>query len=124
MLCLGILIPTAATPIRVCFLDGKIHEPGFATYGETASHKAKCCPDCGSQENGNSCCVDVKKLPDAPEPTAPVVLPPLVFSETDFEVTVPPCPVVMVEKAFIRAAPIRGPNPPGMRRALLGIWNI
>lgn len=122
LVCFGVLLPTAASPLRVCFLDGELLEPGFTTYGETASHKLKCCPDCGKE--GDSCCMDVKKLPDAPEAVAPVVLPPVVFSETDFEITVPPCPVVILEEAFIRAAPIRGPDSPGKRRALLGIWNI
>lgn len=124
LVCFGALLPTAASPMRVCFLDHEVLEPGFTTYGETGGHKLKCCPDCGSPENGDSCCMDVKKLPDAPEPTSPVVLPPLVFTETDFVITVPPCPVVIVEEAFSRAAPIRGPDLPGTRRALLGIWNI
>jgi len=110
--------------MRICLLDGEILGPGFATYGETASHKLKCCPDCESQENGDSCCLDVKKLPDAQEPAAPVILPPIVFTENSFEISVPPCPVVMVEQAFLPAAPIRGPDSSGTRRALLGIWNI
>ncbi|MBX3742089.1 MAG: hypothetical protein KF712_13915 [Akkermansiaceae bacterium] len=124
LICFGALLPTAASPMRVCFLDHEVLEPGFATYGETSTHKLKCCPDCGSPQNGDSCCMDVKKLPDAPEAVAPVGLPPVVFSETEFEVTVPPCPVVILEEAFIRSAPIRGPDSPGTRRALLGIWNI
>jgi hypothetical protein len=122
LVCFGALLPTAASPIRVCFLDGEILEPGFTTFGETASHKLKCCPDCGKE--GDSCCMDVKKLPDAPDPVSPVLLPPVVFSEKDFEITVPPYPVVILKEAFIRATPIRGPDSPGTRRALLGIWNI
>lgn len=125
LVCFGILIPTAAAPMRICFADGAILEPGFATYGETASHKVKCCPDCGSGKEGDSCCMDVKKLPDAPQPFSPLaLLPPILFCEREFVFTLPPCPVVDVEELFSPSAPIRGPDPPRERRALLGIWNI
>lgn len=98
--------------------------PGFAAFGETATHKDKCCPDCGDTEEGDSCCHDLKKLPDAPQPSGPLVLPPLFFCELSARIVLPPCPVADVDVAFVPAAPIRGPDSPGLRRALLGIWNI
>lgn len=125
LVCFGMLIPTAASPMRVCLLEGKVHEPGFTSYGETASHKIKCCPDCGSTEEGDSCCQDVKKLPDVPAPSPPMILlPPVFFCEREFEFTVPPCPVADVANPFAPSKPIRGPDSPGARRAQLGIWTI
>lgn len=123
LLCFGYLIPTAASPMRLCIDDGVLLTPGFQTYGETPSHKVKCCPDCGTKESGDSCCIDVKKLPDAQEVGAPMMLPPVYFIESDVEILVPACPVMMVQ-AYERATPIRGPDSPGARRALLEIWNI
>lgn len=110
--------------MRVCFVEKEILQPGFTTFGETSTHKLKCCPECGAPEKGDSCCMDLKRLPDAAEAAIPMLLPPMVFSEQDFEVAVPPCPVAIVEEAFVPATPIRGPGHPGARRALLGIWNI
>jgi hypothetical protein len=122
--CLGILIPVAASPMRFCFLDDSVLLPGFATYGETSTHKDKCCPDCGGTEQGESCCLDLKKLPDAEFPTGPVVLPSLVCCELDVRIAVPPCPVIWMESAHVPATPIRGPDSPGSWRALLSVWNI
>lgn len=125
LVCFGILIPTAASPVRICFLEAKLLEPGFAAYGETVDHKLKCCPDCGAPENGDSCCMDVKKLPDAPDPSAPVlVLSPIFFFERELDFSLPPCPVADLKETFSPAAPIRGPDSPGARRAVLAIWNI
>ena len=123
VLCFGFLIPTAASPMRVCIDDGDLLQPGFKTYGETATHKVKCCPDCGSKETGDSCCIDIKGLPDATDFSIPIGLPPVYFIESDLEIVVPTCPLMMVQ-AYDRAAPIRGPDSPGARRALLEIWNI
>ena len=124
LVCFGISVPMAALPMRVCQLEGKLLSPGFVTFGETATHKDKCCPDCGETESGDSCCHDVKKLPASPEPSGPLVLPPLFFCEANPRVVLPPCPVAEVDASFALSRPIRGPIPPGLRRALLGIWNI
>ena len=122
--CLGILIPVAASPMRICFLDDSVLLPGFSTYGETSTHKDKCCPDCGGTDEGDSCCLDLKRLPDAELHTGPVVLPALVCCELDARIAVPRCPVTWVESAHLPATPIRGPDSPGSRRALLSIWTI
>lgn len=122
--CLGILIPVVASPMRVCFLDDSVLLPGFATYGETSAHKDKCCPDCGDTDEGDTCCLDLKRLPDAEIHTGPVVLPSLVCCELDARVAVPRCPVTWMESAHLPATPIRGPDSPGSRRALLSVWTI
>ena len=124
MLCLGILIPVVSLPMRVCLLEDAVLLPGFATYGETPGHKEKCCPDCGNTDKGESCCLDLKKLPDAELPTRPLDLPSLVFCQIDIRVAVPKCPVACMESAHVPATPIRGPDSPGSWRAILSIWNI
>ena len=125
LVCFGMLIPTAASPMRVCFLENTVKEPGFVTYGETPSHKLKCCPDCGTSEKGDSCCLEVKKLPDAPDPSSTtLVFTPIFFLEQESVFTLPPCLVVEFKETFAPSTPIRGPDSPGSRRAVLGIWNI
>ena len=124
LLCFGIIVPVAALPMRVCLLEGKVLLPGFASFGEAATHQDKCCPDCGTHGKGDSCCHDLKKPPDAPQPSGPLVLPPLFFCELSSRLVQPPCPVAEAPELFAPAVPIRSPDPPGLRRALLGIWNI
>ncbi|GAA5117477.1 hypothetical protein JIN84_17305 [Luteolibacter yonseiensis] len=115
------MIPAAAGPIRVCFLEHGVHE-GFTSYGETSNHKLKCCPDCG--KDGESCCMDVEGLPHTPEASQPRPFPPTLFFELPSLIVAPVCPIAEIEPAFVPGAPIRGPDKPGLRRALLEIWNI
>jgi hypothetical protein len=124
LLCYGISIPVVAAPIRVCLIGDMVLLPGFTTYGETPMHKDKCCPDCGDPDEGGSCCLDLQQLPDAEYPAGPLVLPSLVCCELDVRIAVPPRPVILMETAHVPATPIRGPDSPGSRRALLVIWNI
>lgn len=124
MLAFGISIPWAVSPMRVCGLEGKVLLPGFATYGETATHKAKCCPECGTHGKGDSCCHDLKQLPDSQEPSGPLVLPLLSLCDLNPAFVLPPCPVAEANEPFAPSVPIRGPDPPALRRALLEIWNI
>jgi hypothetical protein len=123
-ICLGILIPAVASPLRVCFIDDSVLLPGFTTYGETPTHKDKCCPNCGDTEDGDSCCLDLKRLPDADFPSGPPVLPSIICCELEARIAAPPCPVTWIEAAHIPATPIRGPDSPGSWRALLSVWNI
>lgn len=105
-------------------LEKDLHTAGFATYGKTATGKDKCCPDCGSTKEGDSCCVEIKKLPDAPEAPVPAFLPPVLFFEIPAKVGVPARPMVELASPTLPSAPIRGPDPPGAWRARLSIWNI
>lgn len=121
LVCFGLLLPTAAAPIRICFIEDKVLEPGFKTFGETPGHKDKCCRDCG--KSGESCCTELSKLPDALEASFPAHHIPLLVWEPLPRVIIPQCPEKLVE-VFVPTAPIRGPDSPGQRRALLEIWNI
>ena len=124
MMGLGISLPLAVSQMRLCLLDGKLLLPGFTTVGETATHKAKCCPDCGTDGKGDSCCHDLKKLPVSQKPSGPLVLPLLFHCELNLAFVLPPCPVAQANDPYAPSVPIRGPDPPGLRRALLAIWNI
>ncbi len=127
--CFGMLIPTMASPVRVCFLESEVYLGSFESFGVTTgddgSTKAKCCPDCGDEEHGGDpCCVEIHKLPDAPEPSAPFGVQPVLPVELkDYSVHVER-PVDCVTDVFSAAEPIRGPTSGSIRRALLGIWNI
>ena len=124
LLCFGIMIPVAVAPMRTCFLEKKTHTASFATYGETSTGKVKCCPDCGSTEEGDSCCIEVEKLPDATNPAPPFLLFPVSFCLAPLDLRVPPCPVMELKEPFVPSVPIRGPDLPHDWRALLGVWNI
>lgn len=127
--CFGMLIPTMASPVRVCILESEVYLGGFEFFGvtsdENGSPKAKCCPDCGDEEKGGDpCCVEIHKLPDAPEPSAPFGVQPVLPVELkDYALSVER-PVDRVTEVFSAAEPIRGPTSRSIRRALLGIWNI
>lgn len=124
LICFGVMTPLAVSPLRYCLLEGKLLMPGFKTYGETATHKDKCCPDCGTHGKGDSCCHELKKLPDAAQPSGPLVLTPLFCCELNARLVMPPCPVATAPELPAPDVLIRVPDPPGLRRALLGIWNI
>jgi len=124
LICFGFLIPTAAAPIRVCFIEDKVLEPGFQSHGETADGKIKCCPDCGGGSEDGSCCLEVKKLPESLSAASTPVFIPLLFCVEFLPAVAPDCPVVEIAQVFVPATPIRGPDTPASRRAVLEIWNI
>lgn len=127
--CLGMMIPTAVVPTRVCSLESSVLAGGFESYGiaqrKDGSEKVKCCPLCGEEEDeDNPCCVDIQKLPDSPEASHPFGLPPVLPVEiAEFQVTVKRVEFQLPE-VFEAARPIRGPTDPGRRRAMLGVWTI
>lgn len=128
LVCLGMMIPTAAMPMRVCSLESSVHLGGFESYGvvhlKDGTEKVKCCPHCGEKEDENNpCCVDVQKLPDSPE-FIPFGLPPFLPVEiAEFQITVKRVEFLLPE-VYEAAQPIRGPTDPGRRRAMLGVWTI
>jgi hypothetical protein len=127
---LGVMIPTAISPVRVCRLESAVHVGGFESFGTVTradgSQKVKCCSECGGKEDGehDPCCVELQKLPDAPAPSAPVGLPPVLPVEIDDFLVRLECPVEYLPEVFSAAEPIRGPTSSGIRRALLGVWVI
>ena len=123
LLCMALLVPAAAVPVRVCFLEKRALLPGWKATLASDSEKPKCCSDCDGKEEGH-CCMEVKKLPDSPEPSAHLVLTPVFFWIATSEVCLSPPPVLEADGPFLPSAPIRGPDLPREWRALLGVWNI
>jgi hypothetical protein len=118
-----LLVPASASSLRVCFIEKVTLLPGWTTTQATDSENPKCCSACDGKEDGH-CCMDVKKLPDAPEPPAHLFLSPVFFWIRTPEVCLPPRPVMEAERPFRPSAPIRGPDLPREWRALLGVWTI
>jgi hypothetical protein len=118
--CLGMMIPLAATPVRLCLLEHRLLVPGVSGCG---LEKSPCCPDCGDHHE-EPCCVDLEDLPDAPAPSAPEGLPAITVVDLPAAVfTVPPA--VLVAGAIAEAAvPIRGPDSPAAWRALWEVWRL
>lgn len=127
--CLGMMIPAAVSPMRVCSLESSVHVAGFQSFGtahgKDGSEKVKCCPHCGEEEDENNpCCVDLKKLPDSLEASLPFGLPVVLPVElADFQVSLERIEFLLPE-VFAPERPIRGPTDHGRRRAMLGVWTI
>jgi hypothetical protein len=116
LLCVVILIPASASPVRICLLDLK---------WKFAQVDSKCCPDCQREnEQPDPCCVDLKELPDSGVPQLPVELPPVVITDLPADL---PAALVMIRicaETFAVSTPIRGPTSPSAHRAVLGIWRL
>lgn len=109
--CLGMLVPLAATPVRICLL-------------ETKAAKTTCCPKCHQEpKHDPACCLEIEQqeapLPGFPEGLPAVIaidLPPPVFDLPPVELL-----PVAVPGMF---EPIRGPDTPCRHRAILGVWRL
>lgn len=114
LMCLGVLIPVAASPMRICLLDGGILAAGSVS-------QSGCC-DCEDQHA--PCCVELEKLPELFVPQAAVELPPAVVAELPLW----PCARLFASELPRESCrfsePIRGPDSPGAHRAVLGIWRL
>ncbi|WP_367875074.1 hypothetical protein [Luteolibacter sp. Populi] len=111
--CLGMIIPLAASPVRICLLESSVAE------------QESCCSKCRKEHKHEpSCCVDVDELPDAPLATLPEGLPPIVAIDLPPPVFLLP-PVNLVPAAALEMfEPIRGPDTPCSFRARLGVWRL
>ena len=101
-----ILVPLAATPVRLCLLEQRLLVPGAVEFG---MEKSKCCPDCGDHHE-EPCCVDLEDLPDAPAPSFPEGLPAIAAIDLPAPVFVLPPVVLEGDSCFEATAPIRGPK--------------
>ena len=111
--CLGMIIPLAASPVRICLIEARI-------VGD-----APCCPKCKKEtKHDPSCCVDMDELPDAPLATLPAGLPPIVAIDLPPPVFVLPPANLVPAAALEMFEPIRGPDTPCSFRARLGVWRL
>jgi hypothetical protein len=114
LLCLGVLVPVAASPMRVCLLDGGIFAASCAT-------EVGCCDCDGSHE---PCCVELEKLPTLSVPQAELELPPALLAELPSWICPQPLASERSREISRYSEPIRGPDSPAARRAVLEIWRL
>ena len=117
--CLGMMIPLAGSPLRLCLLENRLL-PGGA---ECGAEKDPCCPDCGDHHE-DPCCVELEELPDAPVPLYPDELPAPLVMDLPSPAFIAPLPVLGAGSVHRAATPIRGPDTPAAHRALLGVWRL
>ncbi len=116
LICVGILIPASAAPVRICFM-----ELGLNTYQEFS----KCCIDCSQEsEVPDPCCHDLEELPEAIAPQFPAELPAAVITEMPVHHCLTPVTTILPLAHFPTSAPIRGPTSPAAFRAVLSIWRL
>ncbi len=112
----GIMIPAAATPIRICLLEMRLN---------SSQVQSKCCPDCTQEtEQPDPCCHDLDELPDALAPQMPTELPSAVIVDLPFSIYSSPVLIEANPKGFSVSKPIRGPTSPAAYQAVLGIWRL
>ena len=122
LVCLGIMIPLAASPIRVCILDMQTLSVGFPDLGPTTEQESNCCSDCG--ETHKECCSELKQLPDSTLPSGHLELPILAVADLPRLHFIPHLIPLVGQRAFHPSISIRGPDTPSAHRAVLSIWRI
>ena len=110
--CLGMLVPLAASPLRVCLMETK------------AAEAAACCAKCHQDpKHDPGCCVEIEQ-PDAPLPGFPAGLPAAIALDLPQPVFVLPPAELLPAIAQDYFEPIRGPDTPCRLRAILSIWRL
>lgn len=118
--CLGMMIPLAGSPLRLCLLENRLLVGGSKCGAE---EKDPCCPDCGDHHE-DPCCVELEEMPDVPVPSAPDELPAPPVMDLPEAAFVAPPPVLAASSVHLAATPIRGPDTPAAHRAWLGVWRL
>jgi hypothetical protein len=122
LLCFGITIPSAALTTRICLIDGVLMGSGVSTSEKADSGHDMSCSDCCKEDR--SCCAELKKLPDSTLRSGDSQLPGLVFVDLPSAAFRVPSPWVSGLQLYQAAMPIRGPDQPSFRRAVLAVWII
>jgi hypothetical protein len=114
--CFGIMLPAAATPVRVCFVGAHL---------AIAAEDSGCCHDCDRPAKGpQPCCMDLESLPDASAPETAVVLPSVPICLLPEGPAAAPVPNHPVRKWLLRPVPIREPDSPTAWCAVIGVWRL
>lgn len=109
LVCYGVILPVAASPVRICLLEERERTPD-------------CCEKCPSTHK--DCCAEMDTLPDSPVPTNPTDIPPFVAAELASFIIGDFPEVVGLPQAPAFSQPIRGPDTPAAYRSVLGVWSI
>ncbi|MBK1818363.1 hypothetical protein JIN84_22280 [Luteolibacter yonseiensis] len=120
LVCFGAMLPTAASPIRVCLLETGV--PEEAPSNKKAG-KSECCDECETHQH-EECCAELKSVPDSTLPDWHVEMPDMAVVDLPPLVSAGPAVWFVAGAVFHPSAPIRGPDPQGCRRALLAVWRI
>ena len=108
-ICLGILLPVAAMPLRVCLL-------------EQTERSEDCCGTCSTSDK--HCCVDSEGLPDSLLPAGNYEAPAFVAYPLPPRVAdLPPVPERILPPPAHARAPT-GMGPPTARLAVLNVWRL
>lgn len=107
--CLGVLLPAAAAPLRVCLL-------------ESCEQSEDCCNCCST--GLQDCCADVKVLPDSPMPGGNFETPAFVgYAIPKVMAELPGIPVSITPR--IDFTQVRtGIGPPTARLAVWNVWRL
>ncbi|MFZ9936049.1 MAG: hypothetical protein ACO3JG_03210 [Luteolibacter sp.] len=107
--CLGVLLPAAAMPLRVCLLEPMEQADG-------------CCNSCSTGHR--DCCADVKLLPDAPMPEGNFETPAFVgYAIPSAMAELPRIPVSIAPPIDFTHART-GVGPPTARLAVWNVWRL
>jgi len=118
LVCLGIMLPTAASPVRICFLQEQIIT---ANVGPDSS----CCPDCTKETHDSTpCCVDLETMPDAATPQPSIERPPIISISICENAILGPLSITYDRKSSLLPQRVWGPTSPTAHRAVLGIWRL
>lgn len=122
LFCFGITIPLAAMTWRVCLLDGDGMGREISMSQDETFWQSEDCSDCCEEDQ--SCCAELKKLPDSTARSGDFQLPDLIaVDHWALAFQIPP-PRVNGHAIYQPARPIRGPDTPSSRRASLAVWII
>lgn len=115
MVCLGMMIPLAASPVRICLIEHKIVDAG----------QEPCCPKCKKEtKHDPGCCVQLDELPDSPPAGFPEGVPPVIVLDLPPQGFILPLPELVAVSIFSVGEPIRGPDGSCGIRALFGVWRL
>jgi hypothetical protein len=109
VICFGILIPAAATPIRICLLDPE-------------ERTGDCCRTCSS--DSNECCADLAPLPDTSIPNGNFETPSFVGYPIPYTLATLPLIAERIALPSRHARPAAGIGPPTARLAALNVWRL
>jgi hypothetical protein len=119
LVCLGMMLPSGGSPLRLCLLENRLLLGG----AECGAEKDPCCPDCGDHHE-DPCCVELEELPDSPAPLSPDLLPSPTVMDLPEPAFIAPPPLIAGGSVHLAATPIRGPDTPAAHRAWLGVWRL
>lgn len=107
--CLGIVLPAAPIPVRVCLLD-------------PAEQTEDCCGTCSTSDE--DCCVHSEVLPDSPLPAGNFETPAFVgYAIPPMMAELPLIPERILPPPCFERTPT-GIGPPAARLAVLNVWRL